>query len=263
MKRCLQVFVTVAALVCLPVMSVAEKFSGFSSGFAVAENSQRKSYTYVADPTGSAPSTKVHSFNLGAGCTTKDDCDYQSARTQLHERERQRPASDGWYGWWMYIPKDFVIAEEQPSKGYYTFAQWKNHGCPHVSFRNIPVNAYVGVVENVDPDMIYIETLNQFPGQDCSRKARVPVVSIDELRGGWHKFEVYAEWSHSKDGRFVVYVDGVKRVDYTGSNQTEGWDENYFQFGIYLCCTKNVDEIQPVSVFYSNVSKSPKREKLR
>ena len=118
----------------------------------------------------------------------------------------------------MYIPQEFALAEQQPSKGYYTFAQWKNRGCPHVSFRNIPVNAHPGIVENVDPNMLYIETSNQIDGGDCQGKARIPVISINKLRGGWHKFEVYSEWSHGDDGRFVVYIDGTKYVDYTGSN---------------------------------------------
>lgn len=252
-----------AATTFLPVSTYAQNFSGYSSGFKNGLSSQAKSYRYMVDPTGTAPARKVHAFSIGPGCTTADDCLYQSVRSQLHEKVRDKPANDGWYGWSMYIPQDFTLAEQQPSKGYYTFAQWKNHGCPHVSFRNMPVHAHPGVVENVDPDMMYIETSIQLEDQDCTRKARVPVISMKELRGGWHKFEVYAEWSHGDDGRFVIYIDGVKRVDHTGSNQTVGWDENYFTFGLYLCCTNDAMKVKPTTVYYANVSKSKRRENLK
>lgn len=241
----------------------AQTYPGYKNGFAETKGNKRGEYNFIIDPTGTAPSRKVHQFKISPGCVGEGDCIGNSVRSQLFEGGPHVPAPDGWYAWSMYIPNDFKTAEQQPAKGYYTFAQWKNHGCPHVSFRNVPRNAYPGVVESVDPDMLYIETAHQLDNGDCKRKARIPVISMNKLRGGWHRFEVYAEWSHGDDGRFEVYVDGEKYVDFKGSNQTIGWDHNYFQFGLYLCCSNDADKVHPSTVYYANISKSKEREKLK
>jgi hypothetical protein len=263
-------FIGLSSIVLITTMAVsslcpaaAQTFKGYEKGFVQTHENKPREYRYIADPTGAAPSRKVHSFSISSGCFGKDDCASQSVRSQLLENGPHVAAPDGWYGWWMYIPSDFVLAENQPSKGYYTFAQWKNHGCPHVSFRNMPVHAHPGVVENVDPNMLYIETSIQRADGECSAKARVPVISMDKIRGGWHKFEVYAEWSHGNDGRFVVYIDGKEYLDYKGSNQTVGWEHNYFQFGLYLCCTNDTDKVRPATIYYANISKAKRRENLK
>lgn len=231
--------------------ATAQLFKGYSKGFVETHENKPGVYRVIRDPTGSAPARRVHEFSISPGCHGPDDCAARSVRSQILENGPHVPAPDGWYGWYQYMPEDFVLAQDQPSGGYYTFAQWKNHGCAHVLLRNM-----------VTDSMLFFET-SVTKGDDCGPRVRIPIIDLNKLKGGWHKFEAYAEWSHGDDGRFVLYIDGVKYLDYTGPNQTKGWEHNYFQFGIYLCCTRDTDKVRPSTMYYANVSKSKKRENLK
>src|SRR5215204_3133148 len=61
------------------------------------------SYQIIADPTGSAPLRRVHSFSINPGACSKkaygngnSDCTFKSVRSQAYERSGRQPA-ESWY----------------------------------------------------------------------------------------------------------------------------------------------------------------------
>ena len=68
---------------------------------------------------------------------------------------------------------------------------------------------------------------------DCAHTERIPFTSIQKLRGKWTEFVMYSRWENNQDGRFVIYLDGVKVVDYKGRTLTIGKEkDNYVKVGI-------------------------------
>lgn len=228
-------------------------------------NNQPKSYKYISDPTGSAFSKKVHRFRIGPGCNTQttgdegyNDCMQQSVRSQITEQVERNgkftvQPKQRWYGWDMYIPADFPLAPALGSGGYYTFVEWHNGQCPHISLRN---SAEYGT-------QLYLETARVIGQWDCAPEKRIPIIDLKQLVNGWHRFEAFADWQRGPAGKFVLYVDGQEVLNYQGDTLTEGQEaKNYFMFGVYLCCTTDAQKVRPGELYFANVWRGKTREDL-
>lgn len=250
----------VAILLMAPVAQ-ADDNGGFGP-FVKDELSVPKSVAKIRDPTGGAPTSTVYSFRLPSGyCNPKpyaagspeSDCTYNSSRSQMRENKFTQPAQS-WYGWSVYFPADFVYGDRQ-ARGHYMFAYWHNHQCPHLGFSN---------GRGADNDgNLYLETSRSFGNYECAENDVIKVASFRDLVGKWNRFEMFVKWANDGSGRAQVYLDGELKVDYSGPTLTKGLENiNYFKFGLYLCCTKDVARIKGTQLYFANVRSARTREGL-
>ena len=236
---------------------------GHFNGFGEKDINQPGGYSFINNPTENSVFKKVHRFSVEPECKsniTYDDgksvdCIYGSVRTELLKSGINWPdlqLDKAWYGWDIYIPKDFPIARQQGS-GKYFLGQWHNGQCPHISYINQPEN-----------DNLYLQTMTAFGNYECVTSSKTEIITFTELKGKWTRFETFVKWSSSEDGEVKIYVDGQLKVDRKGPNLTVDFESNnHFDFGVYLCCTNDIDRIKPTTILYANVSRASQRENLR
>ena len=224
-----------------------------------------KFYKKINDPTGLAPTKKVHFFKFGSECgdikrgkKKKDhvgewkdsDCAENSVRSEIAENvwEDNRSGNGqpkmAWYRWHVFLPNDFPIQDT----GKLLLGQWHNGECPHVSFTS----------RNEDRGKLYFETMKTWQG-DCKDTMRIQFTSIQELRGKWTEFVIFSRWDYGKEGIFQIYLDAKLVVDWKGRTLTKGKKENYLKLGIYQCCNNKKIPIKPASALFTNpeISKKP------
>lgn len=243
----------------------AESLGRFSSnGFFETESNQPDSYSRITDPTGVAPTTKVYRFSIsGNYCSSKkykdgqsDDCKFQSVRSQLSEDVYKRNVlvqpRQQWYGWYMYLPKDFPLNGSQPS-GQYIFAEFHNGQCPHIAISNQPG-------EN---NTLFLVTNRALGGSKCAQDTIIKVGNLEQMRGRWVRFEMYVDWSKD-DGKVELYIDGKATANFEGRTLTVGHERlNYFMFGIYLCCTASVSRVKDATLMFAGVKSAKARSGLK
>ena len=237
----------------------------------MVEDENTKFYKKISDPTGLAPTKKVHFFKFGSECgdikrgkKKKDhvgewkdsDCAENSVRSEIAENvwDDNRPG-DGqpkatWYRWNVFLPKDFPIQEG----GKLLLGQWHNGECPHVSFTS-PGKA--GSYNGFSSGVLYFETMKTWQG-DCKDTQRIPFTSIKELRGKWTEFVMFARWSNKDDGKFQIYIDGELAMKWNGRTLTKGKESrNYVKVGIYQCCN-GANPIKPANALFTTPERSSK-----
>lgn len=248
-------FWLVALAFAIPV--AAQDFGSFKRDELSAPGTAAK----VKDPTGSAPAKPVYGFTLPAGyCNPKpydpggaeSDCTFRSSRSQMFETKKSQPA-EAWYGVHVYFPKSFPIGGAQ-TRGHYEFFYWHNRQCPHLTFAS----------DAGGSDQLYLQGNRALGNFDCEPTAKRPIISMKKLLGRWTKFETFVRWSSGSDGRVEVYVDGKLVLAEDGPTLVAGYETvNYFKFGVYLCCTKDVGLIKEGSVYYAGVSRAKTRDGLK
>jgi len=229
------------------------------------ENTKSKDYSYINDPTGSAPKNKVHSFQISSECgdikrNSKNaskhigkwhdsDCGENSVRSEIGEnvwddhRPGEKQPKEAWYRWNVFLPKDYPIQEG----GKLHLGQFHNGECPHVSFTST----------DDDNGKLYFETMKTWQG-DCKDTKRIPFTSIQELRGKWIEFVMFSRWSNKADGKFQIYINGKLAMDWNGRTLTKGKESrNFVKVGIYQCCNKD-NPIKPASALFTTPERSSK-----
>lgn len=227
---------------------------GFGN-FAEEPINAHGAYQRVRDPTGSAPSSRVHMFRLEPGaCSARrydngmSDCDFNSVRAQLFETRQSQP-QEAWYSWDMYLPSDFPLGRRQAGGGNYSFAYWHNRECPNLDIE-VPDGQSV----------LYLRT-NTYRGPgNCRAAQRIALGNMRDLVGGWHRFEAHVRWSSGADGLAEIYIDGQRRAAYQGRTITTGTpDFNYFKFGLYLNSGRNTRQVTPAWALFSTPERSRSR----
>ena len=218
-----------------------------------------KKYSTINDPTYG----RVHSFEFGSECGDlkrnskgsknhvgkwhDSDCGQNSVRSEISQNNWTQP-KESWYRWNVFLPYNFPIQEA----GKLLMGQFHNGECPHVSFTS-PGKA--GSYDGFSSGVLYFETMKTWQG-DCAHTERIPFTSIQKLRGKWTEFVMYSRWENNQDGRFVIYLDGVKVVDYKGRTLTIGKEkDNYVKVGIYQCCNGGY-KIKPASALFTTPERS-------
>lgn len=249
-----------ALLVSLFALSAsAADAQGFGS-FNTDELSPPGGVQRIVDPTGAAPTRKVDSFSIPSGyCNPKpyvasgpdSDCYYNSTRAQKSQASHHQPA-EAWYGWWMYLPADFPYGKKQVL-GHYEFAYWHNGQCPHVTFANFAGQS---------GDLI-LQTNRRVGNYDCAPEASLPIARMADLAGRWTRFETFVKWGDASSGHLTVYLNGKAVLDRDMATLTAGMEkENYFKYGIYLCCTKDINKVKPMQALFAGVKSAKSREGL-
>jgi len=227
-------------------------------------NNTRYGYKVVKDFTNQAPTDYIEVFEVRNGdCSSNtgwSDCANDRERSELSGSKDNYPGSEFWYGWSIYIPKDYVNI--YPTK--VALGQFHQKGSHPVWMSQ---NSNGG---------LYLD--QQVHG---STEKYYPLLSKKEFRGKWHKIELHIKWSRSDDGFFNVWIDGRQKVKYSG--QTMDASQAYFKYGIYrsflsrynreekLKYIQNKDieyedipepKIPTQIVYYSNVKRADSREGL-
>ena len=264
-QRLLILLVVAAALLPNPGIASAQDFGDFDP-FIPVEMNAPGSLKNMADPTGNAPTQDIYSFHMKSGyCSNSkygdgvsSDCKAGSSRTSMREnvtstkKNGNGQPKSAWYGFAIYFPKDDPFGEKQ-TKGHHSFAYWHNGHCPHLDFRNFSGS------ENT----LSLSTTVALGGYDCADGVGLKIADFAELQGHWNRFEVFVNWSAGDDGEAKVYLEGKFTAHYKGPTLTKGFEApNYFVFGTYVCCTRDVKEIKPHTVLYSAVTRSPTRDGL-
>ena len=203
----------------------------------------------------------VEQFSIEPGCVGKldgdySDCTYGSVRSELVEDVWTAKTyglgqpSSAWYGWDIYLPSDFPSATTQQN-GQNMFGQWHNGQCPHLS-----------VVNQRDTNAVGFQLLRSLGNYECKMTSFFNLTSLTQMRGRWTRFEFFVRWDEQQ-GEIIAFVNGIQRARYEGRTLVEGLEsKNSFRYGLYLCCTDNINLIQPTFVRYANVSRAETREGL-
>lgn len=261
MMRWLFGWYLVLVLAFFPLASAGQRLSGF--GELIPEwGNIPQSAQILKDPTGGSPTPQVYAFALRPGpCATlvhsdgSTDCTYGSLRSQRLEGKDARQAVEEWTAWWLYLPNDFPLGKQQKGGGMYTFVYYHNHPCPNIALTSDTGNG----------SMLYLQTnvRNKVGHYPCLPDKRIAIADLKSLRGQWHRFELFTRFSAGDDGKAEVYLDGKRVAAYSGHTLTVQEERlNFFQFGIYLCCTKGSTTITPASAYYAGLSKARTREGL-
>ena len=207
-------------------------------------------YSIVDDPTGKAPAARVERFEVRPGdCGANagwDDCAADRERSELSERGDRNPAGTAWwYGWSLYVPVDFpnvfptkvALGQFHQENSHVVWMFQNGRGGYHLDDQ---VEGYTRRYYELIPDA--------------------------ELRGRWHRIEVQARWSRGKDGFFRVWVDGSRKVDYSGRTMTAG--RVYFKYGLYRSFVSRfkkatgAGQVPAQTVYFANVRKAESRDGL-
>lgn len=207
-------------------------------------------YMQVPDPTGGAPVPITERFEVRPGdCDSNsgwNDCTNDRERSELSQRTRRAtPGTMAWYGWSIYLPKDYVnVFPTKVALG--QFHQQDAH--------------VIWMFQNADGGY-YLD--DQVPGKT---RRYYPLIAKGEMRGRWHRIEVQVNWQTDATGYFRVWVDGVQKVDYAGPTMTAR--KVYFKYGLYRSFlsrykTKNhTDQVPAQTVYYANVKRAVTRNGL-
>ncbi|MFK5951089.1 MAG: polysaccharide lyase [Methylococcales bacterium] len=159
-----------------------------------------------------ARSGKLVKFTLRPGDVASD-----RNRAELQLFKNQDPmCSEAWYGWSVFIPKDFDGATS--TKGFYTVGQWhaqrsKKSTNPNMKFRyQNPINfGYVasghrGKGNGVN-DMLVLNT--KVRSEATGKIVSTPVASYVIEKGNWVDVVVHVKWSLAKDGFIEAWMRTV------------------------------------------------------
>lgn len=231
------------------------------------EISVNGSISVIDDPTGSAPTTKVFSFDIPAGVCSdtpyvkgkpESDCYFNSTRSQYWENVKATKAygsaqpKEAWYGWAVYFPEDFPFGKLQVNGGA-AFFYWHNGQCPHVEFGN-PAGRQ---------DTLNFSTNKALGNYECLPSLSLPILEFKDLLGKWNRFEVFVKWAADDSGEVRVYLDGRYLLHYQGTTLIPEYkDLAYFKYGLYLCCTPDVKTAKAQRALYSAIRRSNEREDL-
>lgn len=266
MRQCIKMFVMgLLALTCGATVAISEQrafeLPGFGSHkFELTDTSPPKSFAMVPDPIDASNKGNVFRFATTPAHCYRDDCEQQSVRSTLSQDSHTFQPNEAWYGWELYFPKDFPINGEQ-AHGKQIFNEWKDQTkCKLVG---------LALFNDLGGNELFWDfskptgKANNKGGNECSSILKAPVAKMSNFLGAWHRFEFFARWSEKSDGRFLVYLDGKLKVDFSGVTCFNCRAMNYAMIGNYLCCTPDTKNTQPSVVYYRYVSRAKTREELQ
>ena len=216
-------------------------------------NTTNYGYLVIKDPTKTAPTEIVEAFEVRQGdCSSNSgwsDCKNDRERSELSQRHRKFESTysgdEYWYGWSIYFPIDYPnIYPTKVALG--QFHQRSSH--PVWMFQNSDGGYYLD-------DQVHGYTRRYYK-----------LIDDKNLRGKWHRIELHVKWAKDKNGFFVVWADGKKKINYKG--QTMDAYRVYFKYGIYrsfMSRYKNKNHTNNVPtqvVYFSNVKRGKSREDL-
>lgn len=252
--------VTIIGIGTLPADAWPRQLPGFDGyRFFESDRNQSRSFTMVPDPIDPSNTSKVYKFSIRPERCKGAECEQQSVRSSVQQGPDAGQPDEAWYGWDIYFPPDFPQPGAQKT-GLQQFNEWKDqHQCGLISLAVSPNHGGRELLWRVQKPTGL--PAGQY-GYDCTSVFQESLGNITDLMGKWHRFEVFIKWSGAEDGQFVIYLDGKKKVVYSGPTCFTCGHMNYYSFGNYLCCTDSSKTIQPSTVYYRYLSRAARREDL-
>lgn len=207
-------------------------------------------YGLVPDPTGNAPSPMVERFEVRHGDCHQNrdwnDCEKDRERSELKvEGLRSPEGTESWYGWSFYLPHDWPDI-------------W-------------PTKTVLGQFHQVNSHPVWMFLQKGGLVLDDQTKGRtsrlIELIPASALRGCWHRVEIQAKWRRDGEGLFRVWVNGDKKVDWTGPTMTA--ETVYFRFGVYRSFVSRylksteASTVPGQTAYFANVRKAKTRDGLR
>jgi hypothetical protein len=153
-----------------------------------------------------------------------------------------------WCGWYLYLPPDFPLSHAKFSEQY-LFAEFHNGQRPHLALVN----------QTNENKILCLVSNRVVGGYRCDQDMKIKVGNLEEMRGRWVRFEIYVDW-RKKDGKVALYVDGKAVADFEGRTLTAGYEGlNYFNFGIYLCCTAGISLVKAAHALFAGGIRASKK----
>lgn len=243
-----------------PALAWEKTLPGFNGyRFIATGTNQEGGIQMVPDPIDPSNPSDVYRFSIAPGPCVGSDCDHQSARATVQQSTDAKQPKEVWYGWDIYFPPDFPINGKQ-TNGKWLFNEWKDQSC---NLASLSLDANLGGRDLIWEMSVLSGKAADGKGNDCKAVMREPLAKMSTLVGSWHRFEIFARWTKNGDGRFIIYLDGEVKLDYTGVTCSNCDRMNYYLFGNYLCCTESTEKIQPSTVYYRYLSRAKKREDLQ
>lgn len=235
-------------LFCLSACQTIDR--GNFGQFKKSLNNRDYGYSVIEDPTKKAPSKLIERFEVRNGdChfnKSWSDCKTDRERSELSQRTNLPVTGESWYGWHIFVPKDFKnIFPTKTALG--QFHQRNSH--PLWMFQNT-FGGYWLDKQVIGATEKYFE-----------------LIPKDEFRGKWHQIEMHVKWAPDETGFMKIWVNGKKKFDFKG--QTGKSNPIYFKYGIYRSFLSRYkeaygkDEIPTQIVYYANVKRATSREGLQ
>lgn len=164
--------------------------------------------------------------------------DYDPATLDLRiRRERAEKFETGdlqsegdrlWYAWSFHVPEEYEDCVFVPeTSGDVTLAQFHQH------FPESPWDPLWMFGKQAGGDF----RVRCFPTYTARELKQMPpawsLISDSDFRGRWHEIVVHAHWSTREDGFFNVWVNGVKKLEYTEWTCFARGREIYHKYGLY------------------------------
>lgn len=145
------------------------------------------------------------------------DCENDRERSEMNGHKDKWFGGEYWYRWSVFFPKNY----DPLYPIHMTFGQFKQVGCHPVFSFNIKKF-------RKDPEFGVYMTRDYV----ISPNARWFHFLDTRYKNKWHDIVVHAKWSHSDDGWFKVWHNGVQKMNYAGKTLW-CYDAMYFKYGIY------------------------------
>ena len=221
-------------------------------------NNTRYGYQIINDPTGKAPTELIERFEVRDGDCTHEgawsDCSGDRERSELKEpinRRITRSGSEYWYGWSIYIPENFPnIYPTKTALGQF-----------HQNYNQYAIGDPLFMLVHKKDGLFFDDKINGIFNYD-------KLIDEKELRGKWHKFEIYVNWNSDwKKGKMKIWINDELKLNY--SNSTCKHIAVYFKYGIYRSFMSRykskykTDKVPTQIVYYANVKRAKTREGLK
>ena len=245
----------------------------FTDQFDIVENHKVGSYSLARDPSGNTDDIVERFYIDGKECRGTD-CQFGSVRSMLSEDggegDRKKEA---WYSFEIFIPENFPVRSQFKGR-FYLFSEFKEIlGCATTIFgaRTFDKNGSKFSISHlyIRPDRVAAMESNEAGFERCSYRFQKNVAKLENMKGKWTRFEYFIRWTTENDGRFLMYLDNSKVIDYKGktcSTESRCLQQNTNYYGIYApnnASKGGMKNLEPSSVYYRNVSRASSRELLK
>jgi|TARA_Y100000816_G_scaffold144992_1_gene102871 hypothetical protein len=227
---------------------------------AYGQVNYKPNYKIIKDPTGTSPFKIVENFSPRKGdCSEKEhwegrsggitDCNTGRLRLEIYGKNKlskklvKKKPREIWYGYYIYIPKNFPKDEYlQPYLNQFYGSNKNSRGgyVPQIS---------AAIFKNK------LQILGSY------------IIDEKNLKGKWHKIEYHIKWSINNDGFVKVYHNNKLKIDKT-EFITMSHDFVSFKYGTYS--HKDYGYTYPENyqfpghtIYFAGVSVSKKRNKLK
>ena len=178
-----------------------------------------------------------------------NDCTTDRERSEMtSDRDIMYYAGDEyWYRWSIFFPKNYDALHPV----HMTFGQFMQGHCKH------PVFSFNTKKFRETPEFGVYMTHDYV----ISPNARWFHFLETHYRNKWHDIVVHAKWSHSENGWFRVWHNGVQKMNYNGKTLW-CYDGVYFKYGVYKTGISRILEKdnKTTTVYYDGIRISKSSE---